>query len=130
AHLFFLARAAATDEHSYEQDAGDAITGTTPGRSDRTPLHDRRFFWPGIDYGCAGKRTPPGPIWPGRMSRLSGPPNAKLVVARSPFGIGTEAEDDAAWIDLQDATEPSGSDPQIALDVVVCSPSGQPLPGM
>jgi hypothetical protein len=57
-------------------------------------------------YGCVGKRAPPGPIRPGlgplkrqkvplmapsgKISRLSGPPNAKLVVARSPFGTGTK----------------------------------------
>jgi transposase len=35
------------------------------------------------------------------MYWLSGPPKAKLVVARSLFGIGTKAENDAARVDLQ-----------------------------
>src|SRR5437763_9731490 len=59
-----------------------------------------------LAYGCAGRRVPPGPIRPGygalkrqkvplvaplrKMSRLSGPPKAKLVVAISPFGLGTK----------------------------------------
>jgi hypothetical protein len=68
----------------------------------------------GDRYCCGGKRTPPGPIRPGygalkrqkvplvapsrKMSQFSGPPNAKFVVERSPFGTGTKADDDAANI--------------------------------
>ena len=54
-----------------------------------------------------------------KMSRLSGPPKAKLVVDKSLFGDRHKAENDAARIDLQDAAEPRRRRPQIALHVIV-----------